>query len=59
MEKTVCNKCHETFYYEVTDMHVPGGKDREEIRCPYCGAENGSVITSGFVYSYKEKDKKN
>lgn len=46
-------KCSEEFEYKVTSMNVPGGKDREYIYCPYCGEENGSYVTSGFVYTYK------
>ena len=50
-----CSNCKKEFYYEVTDMRVPGGKDKEYILCPYCGHVNGSVMTSGFVFTYKEK----
>lgn len=53
MDIMKCKKCNKDFHYEVTSMNVPGGKDREIIYCPYCGEENGSEITSGFVYSYK------
>ena len=30
-----------------------GGKEREEIYCPYCNAYNGYRMTSGFVYTFK------
>ncbi len=57
MDIMKCKKCDKQFRYEVTSMNVAGGKDREIIYCPYCGTENGSEITSGFVYTYKiEKD---
>ncbi|WP_338452328.1 hypothetical protein R4Z09_10845 [Niallia oryzisoli] len=60
MDKTTCKKCGKDFHYEVTDMRVPGGKEREEINCPYCGESNGSVVTSGFVHTYKiEVESKN
>lgn len=48
-----CKKCGKEFRVKITDMRVPGGKDREYIYCPYCGEENGSEMTSGFVYTYK------
>lgn len=34
-------------------MNVPGGKEKEEIICPYCHEENGYRMTSGFVYTDK------
>lgn len=40
-------------------MRVPGGKDREYIFCPYCGQENGSEITSGWITTYKMGDESN
>jgi transposase-like protein len=53
MNQETCKKCGKDFTYKVTDMGVPGGKDREYIDCPYCGETNGSVVTSGFVYTFK------
>ena len=49
MEIMKCKVCLKEFEYQVTSMNVPGGNDREYIYCPYCGEENGSYITSGFV----------
>ena len=34
-------------------MGVPGGKDKEEVICPYCHSEEGTRMTDGFVYTYK------
>ena len=34
-------------------MNVPGGKEKEEVICPFCHKENGYRMTSGFVYTYK------
>lgn len=48
-----CKKCGKKFRVEVTTMGVPGGKDREEITCPYCSQLNGYRMTSGFVNTYK------
>ena len=58
MEEQICKKCKKLFYYEVGDMGVPGGKDREYIYCPYCNEKNGSEITSGFIFTYKRNIKK-
>lgn len=49
----ICKECGRKFRVEVTTMGVPGGKEREEISCPYCGCNNGYRMTSGFVYTYK------
>lgn len=57
MDTMKCKKCDKEFYYEVTSMNVLGGKEREIIYCPYCREENGSEITSGFVYTYKIEKK--
>ncbi len=53
MKTMVCNECGHAFWYQVTEMNVPGGKDKEFIYCPYCNENNGYTITSGFVYSFK------
>lgn len=56
--KQNCNKCGKKFLVHITSMNVPGGKDREEVVCPYCNADNGYRMTSGFVYTYPIKDEK-
>jgi ribosomal protein L37AE/L43A len=48
-----CKKCDRKYAYVVTDMHVPGGKDREYAICPYCKEPGYSRVTSGFIYTYK------
>lgn len=48
-----CTECGKMFHVRVTTMNVPGGKDKEEVDCPYCHANNGYRMTSGFVYTYK------
>lgn len=48
-----CLQCQKVFEVNVTTMGVPGGKDREDIDCPYCGFNNGYRMTSGFVETYK------
>ena len=59
LHKIVCKSCEKEFLFQVFDMRVPGGKDREYICCPYCREENGSVITSGWVETYKTEVKYN
>ena len=54
-----CEKCKNEFVYQVTSMNVPGGKDKENIICPYCNEMNGYEITSGFVFSYKLAETQN
>ena len=44
-----CEACGKGFTVEVSDYGYPGGKEREGIDCPWCGAENGSVVTNGSV----------
>lgn len=53
MHTATCNKCKRNFHYKVSDMKVPGGKDKEYIYCPYCSESYGSEVTSGFINSYK------
>ncbi len=48
-----CRECEKEFLVQVTTMNVPGGKSREEIVCPYCHADNGYRMTSGFVKTFK------
>ena len=48
-----CKECGREFRVEVTTMGVAGGKDKEDITCPYCGHKNGYRMTSGFVNTYK------
>lgn len=47
-----CAKCGKEFRVEAGGDNYPGGKESEEIKCPYCGAENGSTTTSGFVRTF-------
>lgn len=48
-----CNKCGKNFGYEDTGNPWPGGKDREEVRCPYSGEVAFTKMISGFIYTYK------
>lgn len=51
----VCTNCKEEFEVEVYGTVYPGCKEREEIICPYCSTENGSIMTSQFVKTSKIK----
>lgn len=50
-----CTACGKNFSISITNAGYPGGKDRESINCPWCGAENGTKITSGIITSYREE----
>lgn len=54
-----CKKCGKLFDYKIVGRIYSGGKEREDIDCPYCGKTNGSEITSAFVHTFKieENDK--
>lgn len=52
----ICEHCGKEFRIHVTTMNVPGGKDKEEVDCPYCHKNNGYRMTSGFVYTFKMED---
>ena len=44
--------------YEVMnsgDMYQ-GGKEKEEIFCPWCGHEDGEIMTSGVVRTVKVEE---
>lgn len=51
--KDTCKDCGKDFTWSEEGPFYPGGKDTEYIKCPYCGAKNGSIRTSGFVYTQK------
>ncbi|MBD5190646.1 MAG: hypothetical protein HDS93_02150 [Bacteroidales bacterium] len=48
-----CKECEKDFLVRVSSMNFPGCKSREEIECPYCHADNGYRMTSGFVKTFK------
>lgn len=51
--KKTCKECNKEFMWSEHGNVYPGGKDREFIDCPYCKARNGSIITSGSVFTSK------
>ena len=44
----ICNKCGKKFIYKNLGDIYAGGKDNEQIICPYCGCVNSYVMTSGY-----------
>ena len=48
-----CTECNKDFTWSENGPFYPGGKDTEFINCPHCGANNGSIRTSGFVSTNK------
>lgn len=52
-EKYSCKVCEKKFEVELVGAIYPGCKEKEEILCPHCGAENGTIMTSQIVKIYK------
>ncbi|HHV73891.1 MAG TPA: hypothetical protein GXX41_04420 [Thermoanaerobacterium sp.] len=48
-----CIACGKRFAVTISNAGYPGGKERESINCPWCGAENGSEVTSGIITTQK------
>ena len=54
--KTVCSHCQKEYAYENKGDVYAGGKEREEITCPYCKKTDFTKMTSGYFCSYKLDD---
>ena len=54
--KDTCGKCEKPFTWSIHGDHYPGNKMTEYIKCPYCEEQNGSMRTSGSIYSSKVGD---
>lgn len=48
-----CQVCGKNFTMVISNAGYPGGKERESIDCPWCGAENGTEVTSGIITTHK------
>ena len=48
-----CKECGRKFAIEISGDCSPGGKEREEVFCPWCGHVDGVVTTSGNVRTEK------
>ena len=53
---TICKYCEKEFVYKNMGDIYAGGKEREDIVCPYCNKVNFSKMTSGYFCSYKLED---
>jgi len=56
-EKTsnrICKKCKHEFQWSNRGDMYPGGKENEDIVCPYCGSVDGSILTSGYIHTQKK-----
>lgn len=51
-----CSKCGKTFFYKLVGTVYPGCKTSEEINCPYCNNNCGSIMTSQFVETIKKEN---
>jgi len=48
-----CGECDGLFSWSRMGPVVPGGKEREEVACPHCGAIKFSEMTSQFFLVQK------
>ena len=56
MQEMTCKECGKVFRWGIVGTIYPGGKEKEDIDCPYCGANNGYKMTSAFVRTEKTED---
>ncbi len=52
----VCKQYNGKFTWRESMGGYPGGKDRENVDCPYCGETDHSVMISGIVVVEKVED---
>ena len=57
MSKIKCDKCNKYFTYKETMNNYPGGLDKEDVNCPYCGHTAFQIMTSGLIVSNKIESK--
>jgi len=50
---TTCPECGKPFHVQEFPMGVPGGKDKEEIDCPWCHSTVGQKMTDGWFVTTK------
>lgn len=48
-----CPKCGNSFHVQEFKMGVPGGKDKEDIDCPWCGETVDHKMTDGWFKTSK------
>ena len=50
---TSCPFCKKTFHVQEFPMGVAGGKDKEDIDCPWCGKTVDKKMTDGWFKTNK------
>ena len=53
IHKRICSHCGKEYGYENSGDVYAGGKDREDITCPYCDKVDFTKMTSGYFSTYK------
>lgn len=53
MKTIKCDKCKRLFKYKEILDNFPGGLEKEEVICPYCGYVNCEIMTSGIIKTEK------
>lgn len=49
--------CGETFSYSIIGAGVPGGKEMEELNCPYCGyIVDRQMMSGSYLVSKRRPD---
>lgn len=51
MSKVKCDKCNKEFTYGEFMNNFPGGLEKEDVICPYCGHCVMQIMTSGTISS--------
>ena len=54
--KIHCPHCNKEVHIIEHPMNVPGGKEKEEAICPFCGELVYSAMTDGWFDVYLVKD---
>ncbi len=52
----VCKKCGKKYRVRNISDQYPGGKEKEELICPWCKHVDGKLTTSGWVETEKVED---
>lgn len=55
-EVITCKKCNGKFAWRESMGGYPGGKDRENVDCLYCGETDHTVMNSGIIVVEKIED---
>ena len=51
-----CKRCHMKYRMIIIGDCWPGGKEQEEVICPWCGIVDGMMTTSGSVHTEKVEE---